>query len=184
MSLHKWLGYLTPFILIVFLSGCAANLKGTEFQIVDSVPDNKALIYVYWTDMWTEGAKRDPIEFTLKMDEKPLTVMIHAGYFKYYVDPGEIHLSTHLRFKYLVAGLLDVAMAPTATLTLNAEPGRIYFVRCIVFPPLQGRMGTSSAKLSMMSVEERRGAYEMRGAKLLPQKIHSDSDGAQENNSE
>lgn len=171
------------FLFVVSLSGCAATLKGPEFQIVDPVPDNKALIYIYWTDMWTEGAKRDPMEFTLKMDGKPLTVMIHAGYFKYYVDPGEIHISTHLNFKPLVVGLLDAALAPVERLTLHADPGQIYYIRCVVFPPRENRFVAHNTKLPMMLVEERRGVYELSGAKLLPQINLNDINRSQEDKS-
>lgn len=181
MHMRKYLGYLASFILMIFLSGCAATLKGPAFHAVDSVPDNKALVYVYWTDMLTEGAKRDPAEFTLKMDGKPLTVMIHSGYYKLSVDTGKIYLSSHLNFKPLVAGWLEAAMAPTETLTFNADPGQIYYVRCIVSPSLEYRLA-HNLKLSMMLVDERRGVYELSGAKLLPQLIYSDK--SPENNSE
>lgn len=78
-------------------------------------------------------------------------------------------------------------MAPTETLTFNADPGQIYYVSCIVSPRLEDRIGRPLAfltKLSMGPAEGKRGVYEMRGAKLLPQIIYRESARPQENNSE
>lgn len=161
MTIRKYYSSMLYIIFVgIFLSGCSATLKGPKFQPISYVSEDKALIHIYWTDNPPYGLRQSSLKFTIKIDETPITIMKHGGYFNLYVGPGEIKLCSHVNFKFMSVGLLDVALAGTPKLTFQAEPGQTYYVRC--------SKGGHNA-LTMTLVEKRRGIYEIREAKLLPQ---------------
>lgn len=150
--------FISLFILF-FLTGCAAmapTLKGPVFKQLDVLPKDKAVIYIYRTGMDHKG-----INFSIKANGEDITTMKSGGYYQYYAAPGMLNLSSHVNFKFLMVGLLDIAMAPKKKLDINIEANKVYYVRCI-----SGYTG--SYVLNMMLVEAERGEFEIRGAKLLP----------------
>ena len=86
-----------------------------------------------------------------------------------------LKLSSIVNFKFLMVGLLDIAMAPKKKLDINVEANKVYYVRCI-----SGYTG--SYFLNMMSVEAERGEFEIRGAKLLPDNKSNNTAAKADNN--
>ena len=156
------------FLSLMLLSGCI-TLTGPVFQPTEPVAD-KALIYLYWTDLHV--GRTGTLNFSIKANSEEITTMYSGGFYTYYAPPGVLKFESHLNFGFMSAGLLDVALAPTQRLKLDVEAGETYFVRCVdTFMP-RGRA------LLMFVVDEKRGLYEMRGAKKLsdPQKNKAPND--------
>ena len=152
--------HLVGLFVLFLITGCATTIKGPVFHPVGNVPENKSLVYIYWTD---KAARIKGIDFSIKANGESLTDMRHGGYYQYFSDPGTLELSSHVNFKFMAVGLLDVAMAPTEKLEIDIDGGGTYYVRCIS----HGANAFNYA-LTMMLVDKERGEYEIREAKLLP----------------
>ena len=73
-------GFLTGFLLLV---GCAAS--GPKFAPLDSIPEGKALVYIYRPNSIIGGA----IRFHVAVGGERIVYLIRGGYYPYFADPGE-----------------------------------------------------------------------------------------------
>ena len=171
------LKFAIAFIACAFLlSGCATPpLKGAAFHLIENIPENKSVVYVYWTD---DAAQIKGIDFSISANGEPITDMRHGGYYPIIAEPGKLELSSHVNFKFMAVGALDVAMAPTKTLVINVDKGKEYYVRCVSY----GGGNAFNYALDMRVNDKNWGRYELRGAKLLPRKISSTQKTSDNNN--
>ena len=118
--------------LVTITSGCGST--GPAFKKVESVPSNKALIYIYRPFgsvgyIW-------PID--VLANGKVVVTLSHASYYPYFVDPGEVEFTSKLK------GWLSESV------TLDAKAGRTYYLKTI----LRAGVITGQAILSIMPPEE------------------------------
>lgn len=150
---------------VIALCGCAAGLKGPNFQAITDISEDKALIYVYWPD---EDLRT---EFAIKANQVRITTLKNGGYFAYETEPGEIKLSANVNFKMFVTGALEAATAPSTDLNINVEPRLTYYVKCSgLAPKFLSLSMTHGQRLGMSLVPEGPGAAQIQYCKLLPPK--------------
>jgi len=80
------------FIIIsfIFLVSCSASKFGPTFQPKSIVPQDKALIYIYWTD---GSSMNKSSEFSIYANDDHITTLKYGGYFLYEATPGKLELS-------------------------------------------------------------------------------------------
>lgn len=147
---------------ILYLSGCATALTGPAFKLTESIPSENTHIYMYWTG---SSKTNQRIDFSIELNDKYITDMRYGGYFLYTGAPGDIDIESSANFTFGQMALLDMAFTFNENLKLNAKPGEKYFIRCTK----TGYKG--SYKLAMKVVDEKRGLYEIRSAKLLAEHV-------------
>jgi ankyrin repeat protein len=160
MHKYKYLS-ICLFVMFLFTACMTTPLKGPVFMPLETIPKDKAVIYIYWTD---KAAFRKNVDFTIKADNMPVTTMRHGGYYRFDTSFGSLELSSYLNFKFGAVGILDVARAPSHKLIFsNMKAGNAYYVRCMI-----QAHSPSIFSLSMNLVDEKRGLCDIRDAKLLP----------------
>ena len=100
--------------LVTITSGCGST--GPAFKKVESVPSNKALVYIYRP--FGSFAYLVPIEVIA--NGKVVVTLPHASYYPYFADPGEIE------FMSKSTGY------SSESLTLDAKAGRTYYLKTII----------------------------------------------------
>jgi hypothetical protein len=146
---------------VVVVSGCAApELTGPTFTEQDEIPSNQSIVYLYWTDRM-EQLTHMRVKFEMVANGHKLLDLSIGGYHVFLADPGELVVTSSANFTFGQMGALDVAMTPKKEITLNIEPGKRYFIR----GALTGRPGRF--QLHLTAVDEGRGLYEIRSAKLI-----------------
>lgn len=146
--------------LILFLAGVSMLLipaqlfsqnkyMTTKFQEVTSIPEGKAVIYIYRPGEFTGSA----IHYGINANDVPISRvhLYNGGYFAYFVDPGQIILTA------------EVAKEST-TAVVNAEAGQKYFVRGSI------RTGTWVGRPYLETVDNAIGIREIVKCKLLVDK--------------
>lgn len=170
-------------LLYIFFIGCAPTLKGEVFKEATEIPADESIIYLYWTD---EANKKcmSSLSYSIIVNEEVITDMIFGGYYKISTKDTNLKISTDYNQNSLAntVGALDLVFGTGAgavsamnlagtkntNICLNTHPGNAYFIRCFGIHSINCQ---GSRKLLMKQVDNRRGIYEIRGAKLLPTKI-------------
>lgn len=149
--------------LTMMIWGCASKLKGPAFQAVTNQSEDKALIYLYWPD---ENLRT---QFTIKANDAQIATLKNGGYFPYLAEPDSIDFSAKVNFKMFVTGALEAATASASHLKVNAEKGKVYFVKCTgLAPKFLSLSITRGQRLGMSLVEKELGESEIQSCKLLP----------------
>jgi hypothetical protein len=115
---------LLPVFAITFLfTGCVTP----NFQPVASVPDDKALVYVYRKAHIIGAAGRHQIN----VNGEPVGVLPNGGYFPYFASPGTNQFSSSFLTTMIVDGvpIPKSLLAGPHLLTLTAVPGRTYYLQ-------------------------------------------------------
>lgn len=155
----KKLFHINVVLAVILLSGCATTLTGPNFKSVESVPTDGGLVYVYWTDRPESSIRQD---FDMLANGAAFTTIKHGGYFAYNAKPGPMDLEASVNFSFGSMGALDVGLTFNEHVNFNIENGNTYFVRCTMAG------GKGQRKLPMKLVDEKRGLFEIKKAKLLP----------------
>jgi len=149
-------------LAIVMMYGCAGSLKGPAFQAVTSIPENKAVIYLYWPD------EDLGTQFTIKANDEHVITLKNEGYIPFFVTPDSVDLSAKVQFKLFKTGLLEAAAAPTTHFKLKTEAGGTYYVKCSgMAPKFLSLSTTHGQRLGMALVTHDIGAFEIQACKLL-----------------
>lgn len=121
----------------------------TKFAPVESIPEGKAVIYIYRMAEFTGSA----VHYSLNVNDVPLSRihLYNGGYFVYFADPGQ-HVFT-----------AEVAKEST-TAVVNAEAGQVYFVKGSI------RTGTWVGRPYLETVDNGIGEREIVKCKLLVDK--------------
>jgi hypothetical protein len=129
-------------LAIPLLAGCAAG--GAKFSTVDSIPEQKALVYIYRPNSFVGGA----IKYHVAVGDKRIVYLVRGGYFPFLAEPGETEFWARTEAR--------------AAATEYLAPGETYYLR--------GKVGigvvAGRPKLQFVSAEEARG--ELEKCKLLP----------------
>lgn len=149
----------TKFVLNILLAaamtcmiaGCAAT--GKSF-VMSTPTSDKGLIYVYRPPQTMTGG----LSWNLSANGVRLTVVKNGGYFPYYAAPGNVTFSAKKR-----PGLGDLIVleAEKELITINVEPGEVYFVRFTF------HRGAFVAGAVMEIVDKSTGEAEILDLKLL-----------------
>lgn len=113
--------FLTFFILT--LMSCA-TFSGTNFSPIESIPSEKALLYIYRDSAFSGGGRSHNVFINGKL----VTNLYSGGYYPYFVEPGLVIVEFKLRpTLFLIAdGLLS---SKEEVLRFHAEPGKAYFAK-------------------------------------------------------
>ena len=151
-----WFARLSSPFFVLFLTtmlfGCVVPsppelVKGPAFEPVVGVPDDKALVYMFWP---YESYRT---EFDITANGKRVGVLRSSGYFPFVADAGEINLAAKVNFKLLVTGALTVAVAPSTYLTISVDPGGVYYVKGAALEPTPAFIGVSKGQRLGMTLE-------------------------------
>jgi hypothetical protein len=129
------------------LSGCAAS--GAAFQAVDSIPEGKALVYIYRPNSIVGGA----IRYHVAVGDERIVYLIRGGYFPYLADPGETTFWARTEAKaevteylkaggvyYLKGGVgIGVAVGRPRLEFVDAGEGGEEVAECVLLPAATGR---------------------------------------------
>ena len=169
-------GFAVALILAVFaISGCSSLGKDKAFSPVVEIPPNKGILYIYRNDT----NSLDGFTFfnylvfghtvhTIEANGKPITIMENGGYFPYIIDPGELKLTTKVRFKMFVTGLGDMALSENKSIKVQIYSGKVHYVRAVhdTAPPSWDVYGYSHS-LNLRSFPPETGGSEIHGTRLL-----------------
>lgn len=168
-------------MLILVSTGCATTLKGPIYKPADITPGDKAIIYLYWTDTADENAKK--IEYMIQANKKYVTQMVYGGYYQIICAPEtdfeDVEISSHVTFKPMIVGILDIPLAPTNKLTLSVQRGKVYFVRCN-FTGTPGFPYTYGLSMRLIP-DEKIANHDISEAKLLPEYVATKQNEMKEN---
>ena len=132
---------------LVALSGCAAS--GAAFKAVDTIPEGKALVYIYRPNSIVGGAVR----YHVAVGDERIVYLIRGGYFPYLAGPGETTFWARTEAKaeiteYLKAGQVyylkggigaGVALGRPRLEFVDAGEGREQVEDCVLLPAATGR---------------------------------------------
>jgi hypothetical protein len=141
------------FALGMFYMGCS-SASGSLFRPISDLPTDQSTIYLYRPD---DGRST---EFTIKCNGKEIGILENEGYFPFFVEEGKVEISSHVRFKLFVVGLLDLAIAQPTEFVFKAEPGRAYYIECLADE-------NEGKKLSINLVPDDYGFIRIRECRLL-----------------
>lgn len=160
---HKY--WFLVLLFVTFLSGCSQNIKGVYFQPLANIPQDKAVIYIYWTDKGDiPGAHR--VSYSLKANSENIVTMKSGGYYPLVVPTGTVKLSTKVNFNFPLVPAANQAGAPVEELEITVRPNHSYYVRCI--SRQHKGLLLNSYTLSMTLLDDaKRAKSEMRSAKQL-----------------
>jgi hypothetical protein len=127
------------FGIAALLSACAS---GPPFEKITSIPDNKALIYVYRPSS-LQGAAFSP---EVKMDEKTAFKLPSGGYFAHFATPGK--------------NTVSITNVGTRTVDIDAKAGETYYVKGGTVP-----MGFGVPAIALVPAET--GASEVQDCKRI-----------------
>lgn len=133
------IGLLTGVLLAV---GCAAS--GAKFVPVESVPESKALVYIYRPNSLIGGA----IRYHVSVGDEPVVFLVRGGYFPYFADPGETtfwartearaEASEHLKAGetyYLKGGIgMGIGVGRPRLAFEDAREGALAVEKCVLLP--------------------------------------------------
>jgi hypothetical protein len=142
------------FALGMFYMGCS-SASGPLFKPITDIPGDQSLIYLYRPD---DGKST---EFTIKCNNKEIGILENKGYFPLCVEEGKVEISSLVRFKLFVVGLLDRAIAQPTEFVFKAEPGRAYYIECLADE-------SEGKKLSINLVPDNYGFVRIKECRLLP----------------
>ena len=142
------------FALGIFYTGCS-SLSGPLFKPVTDIPRDQSVIYLYRPD---DGKNT---EFTIKCNEKEICVLENTGYLPFFIGEGKVEISSLVRFKLFVVGILDLAIAQSTEFVFKAEPGKAYYIECVADE-------SEGKKLSINLVPDNYGFIRIKECRLLP----------------
>ena len=123
--------------------GCAS--LGSPYHALPSVPDDKALVYVYRPKSFIGAA----ISYTVHAGETPVVKLVNGGYRAYVADPGETEFWAKTEAR--------------SSVTERLEAGKVYY--------LKGGVGVGLVagrpKLSFVSPEQ--GQVEIASCRAVPE---------------
>ena len=131
---------LAGFALLV-LNGCATT--GPAYTSVESVPADKALVYIYRKPSFVGGG----VYFDIHDGDQVVTTLRNGGYFPYIRDPGEVELWAKTESR--------------SSVTLDLKPGDIQYVKGEV------GIGFLVGRPTLSVVDSATGAEEIKECKLL-----------------
>jgi hypothetical protein len=113
----KYLCYISLIISLVLIS-CAYTMLGAPYKGIDNIPENKGLIYFYWTNdaRYSEYYGKN---FQLHIDNQFACYVTPGGYSPYFTDPGNHHVQ--LKFALYTP--------PTHQTDLEIKAGQAYYVK-------------------------------------------------------
>jgi hypothetical protein len=102
-------------ILLLSTYSCSKPKLGDPFKKIDTIPANKAVIYLYrpFADMPSIYNER----IGVTMNGREIVSLPSAGYYPYMVDAGGVTLTTKF------------GIASTDAVTIDARAGQSYFIR-------------------------------------------------------
>ncbi|TNF92924.1 MAG: DUF2846 domain-containing protein [Gammaproteobacteria bacterium] len=89
LNLHGLLSLVIAAFMAI-LSGCSAT--GPIYQEVDSVPDGKALVYIYRPGKFMGGGVVFDVHAGNVEDDMAIVELRSGGYYPYFAQPGELQL--------------------------------------------------------------------------------------------
>ena len=100
--------HLTLVAAVAFvLAGCA---KGAPFQPLETLSQDKAVIYIY-----RPSAFGFAVDYDVKRGDAVIVTMKSHGYYPYVTDPGVVELSA--------------TTETTDSVTLDVKPAQVYYVK-------------------------------------------------------
>ncbi len=126
---------------LLALGGCSST--GPIYTSVESVPADKALVYIYRPNSFVGGG----VYFDIHDGDTVVTTLRNGGYFPYIRDPGEVELWAKTESRSAV--------------TLDLKPGDTQYVKGGV------GVGFLVGRPSLTIVDAETGASEIKECKLL-----------------
>lgn len=130
----------------------AGSKLGLNFKLGETIPADKAVIYIYRPNSPPFGADVK-LPFPVKANGKLVTTLVQGGYAAYLIEPGQIE------FTAFDTGF----MAPSSifSITLDAKAGQAYYLKGAHGKGMAGR-----AHLTLVTPEV--GASEITNCQLIP----------------
>ena len=126
-----------------------APASGSSFQLGETIPSDKAVVYIYRPSGST-GGKAMP--FGVRVSDKVVTTQVQGGYYAYLTEPGNIE------FTVFEIGLM--APKSTSSITVDAKAGLAYY--------LKGSHGKGAGgRAHLESVSPEVGANEIVNCKVI-----------------
>jgi len=140
--MKAWAWACVAVLAISMTSGCAS--LGAPYQPVTSIPDGKALVYIYRPSSFVGGG----VSYTVHAGEEPVIKLYNGGYTAQFLDPGETEFWAKTEAR--------------ASVTENLKPGKTYY--------LQGGVGVGfiAGRPKLAFVPESTGRLEITGCKAIP----------------
>ena len=113
---------------LLFISGCGIN--GPSFTPVNEVPDGKSIVYIYKSpSAWGKDV------YLIRANGIEITKLKKGGYYPYLADMGVLKLQAKTLPR--IGNLIGAALGEKASIDINIEPGREYYVTITVMAPIR-----------------------------------------------
>lgn len=135
---------LVCFVAVLILSSCAT--LGPQFQKIETLSDDKGLVYIYRPSSFIGGG----VSYDIKVGETPITTLHNGGYYPYFSNPGEVEFWAKTESR--------------SSVTLDVRPRQIYYIKGTV------GVGFIVGRPHLMIVEPGVAEQEIAECKLIPEK--------------
>jgi len=117
---------LLTIIVTVPLCGCL-HAPEPNFVPVTSIPEGKALVYIYRKAHISGAAGR----YLISANGEPAAFLFNGTYAPYFASPGTNHFGATMKTKLIVSGvpIPNSLFSKDDLLRLVVQPGEIYFVQ-------------------------------------------------------
>ena len=131
----------------VFFTGCGTS--GPNFTRVETFPPDRALVYIYREAKMAGSANN----YTIWVNDEPLTNLANGGYHYYLAEPGEQNLKARTKVNALNAGLATTAQSRWEFINFSAEAGKTYYIRSKIggFTGLRGKLVNKDVAIKQIS---------------------------------
>ena len=125
------------------IQGCAS--LGPAYKDVSSIPEDKALVYIY-RPSWLQGAA---LSYYVYVNDKIITKLYSGGYYPYIAEPGKIKFWTRPENQ--------------SWAEVNLKAGKTYYLKGLIVPGIVG------GQPYINIVSNPIGQDEIRDCKLIPE---------------
>ncbi len=97
------------YFISLMLNSCTT--LGPLYQKVDTVPDDKGLVYIYRPKKLVGGG----VKYKVKVGDTPITILHNGGYYPYFSEPGEVEFWAKTESR--------------SSVTLDMKPGQTHYIK-------------------------------------------------------
>lgn len=148
----------TALLLFIFFVGCSyPKLEGPNFKPLTDLPEDKALIYIYWVDEYDPYGNNLQTQYTLEANGIVVGTIKNGGYIPYFFNGTEVELTA-----FGSSGFFSLS-----SYNFSVENGKVYYIACTTL--ISDKMGGAMYlnQLQMEIVSKIRGSAEIQGCKLI-----------------
>ncbi len=102
---------LVSILLFISLMLNSCTTLGPLYQKVDTVPDDKGLVYIYRPKKLVGGG----VKYKVKVGDTPITILHNGGYYPYFSEPGEVEFWAKTESR--------------SSVTLDMKPGQTHYIK-------------------------------------------------------